>query len=163
MNTNINSTVNGLRVCLCGCEEYVAGKAVYRPGHDARHVSITFGLVEELVYEAQDINNTSQVQNSLLALFGQLGSDALRAKLGRMIDNSKNGVDLGFGDNGIYIPFSDNQALPQSMIEEIENALVQVEPEDTVKIGRWTYPARNIDGQLERNTKIDGSGEWVAA
>lgn len=39
------------------------------------------------------------------------------------------------------------------------------------KVGRWTYPVRSVqtfvDGKLasetfERNTKTDGSGEWVA-
>ena len=31
----------------------------------------------------------------------------------------------------------------------------------TVKIGRWTYPARKQGGEVSRNTKRDGSGEWV--
>lgn len=36
--------------------------------------------------------------------------------------------------------------------------------ESEVKVGRWTYPARIFtDGSVERNTKRDGSGEWVAA
>lgn len=34
--TTIKSTV---RLCGCGCKAQVAGKANYRPGHDARHVS----------------------------------------------------------------------------------------------------------------------------
>lgn len=34
--------------------------------------------------------------------------------------------------------------------------------EGTVKIGRWTYPARKLaSGQVVRNTQRDGSGEWV--
>ena len=34
----------------------------------------------------------------------------------------------------------------------------------TVKVGRWEYPARKLDsGIIERNTKRDGSGEWVIA
>lgn len=32
-----------------------------------------------------------------------------------------------------------------------------------VKVGRWSYPARQYeDGLIVRNTKRDGSGEWVA-
>lgn len=32
-----------------------------------------------------------------------------------------------------------------------------------VKVGRWTYPARRNGKVIERNTKRDGSGEWIAA
>lgn len=31
-----------------------------------------------------------------------------------------------------------------------------------VKVGRWEYPARKRGVQVQRNTKRDGSGEWVA-
>jgi hypothetical protein len=31
-----------------------------------------------------------------------------------------------------------------------------------VKIGRWTYPARTDGTNTVRNTKRDGSGEWIA-
>lgn len=35
------------RECLCGCELQVVKKAVYRPGHDARHVSqIVVDIIE---------------------------------------------------------------------------------------------------------------------
>lgn len=34
----------------------------------------------------------------------------------------------------------------------------------TVKVGRWEYPARRDEsGDIERNTKRDGSGEWEVA
>ncbi len=166
MNIKSNTTINGLRVCLCGCQEYVAGKALYRPGHDARHVSITFKFVVELAQEANDVNEQRRVQDSLLALFAQLGSEKLQEKLGRMIDNSKHGIDLSFGDSGIYIPFSDNQALGNS--GEVYNQLFEVvqvfRNEEPVKIGRWSYPARfdMTSNTTFRNTKTDGSGEWVA-
>lgn len=32
----------------------------------------------------------------------------------------------------------------------------------TVKIGRWTYPTIERDGDILRNTKRDGTGEWVS-
>lgn len=31
-----------------------------------------------------------------------------------------------------------------------------------VKVGRWTYPARMVGTKMERNTKRDSSGEWIA-
>jgi hypothetical protein len=33
----------------------------------------------------------------------------------------------------------------------------------TVKAGRWTYPAMRSGHDVVRNTKRDGSGEWIAA
>ena len=33
----------------------------------------------------------------------------------------------------------------------------------TVKVGRWDYPARQVDDYIERNTKRDGTGEWEVA
>jgi hypothetical protein len=159
-----STTVNGIRVCLCGCQEHVAGKALYRPGHDARHVSITFAALFELGLSAFEGN----VQESVLALFEQLGSEKLQQKLGRMVDNSKDGLYNAFGDAGVYVPFSTNPSLGDAErvynnLFEVVQVLPVVEHEDTVKIGRWVYPARNIDGVFERNTKTDGSGEWIDA
>lgn len=60
------------------------------------------------------------------------------------------------------------QAKALRMIERattkaVKPAKVEFAPADDVKVGRWTYPARVVDGNLVRNTKRDGSGEWVAA
>lgn len=69
------------------------------------------------------------------------------------------------------------QTLPTERLREKASALVErwvakaaakdATPARTfvpgsVKVGRWTYPARSwSDGTTERNTKRDGSGEWV--
>ena len=47
-----------------------------------------------------------------------------------------------------------------------EAAQEDLDPEyfahEDVKFGRWTYPARqDHEGNVQRNTKRDGSGEWV--
>jgi hypothetical protein len=166
MNTKSSTTINGFRVCLCGCQENVAGKAVYRPGHDARHVSITFKFLYEVALEANDVNNQKESQASVLALFEQLGSVKLMQKLGRMVDNDKQGLYNAFGDAGVYVPYSDNPSLGNAEqiyndLFEVVQVLPAVEEPETIKIGRWTYPLRRDNVGVWRNAKTDGSGDWV--
>jgi hypothetical protein len=49
MNTKATVTQIPVNTCACGtCSEAVGPKAMYRPGHDARHVSVLLqGLVNE--------------------------------------------------------------------------------------------------------------------
>lgn len=89
--------------CLCGCG--TPSYSNYRPGHDAKHVSVQFKKLQDL-----DLY-TSGAQAETNKIFAELASDALRAKLGRMVDNSKDGLYNGFGDAGIEVPFSENPSL----------------------------------------------------
>jgi hypothetical protein len=73
-------------------------------------------------------------------LLDQLPSAALRIKAGRMVD----------------------ALLTTKPAKSAKAATVHQDGMD-VKVGRWTYPARIVDGNLVRNTKRDGSGEWIAA
>lgn len=52
----------------------------------------------------------------------------------------------------------------QGLIEELPEQLKLSEAQDgTVRVGRWSYPARKwVTGLVEKNTKRDGSGEWEA-
>lgn len=43
-----------------------------------------------------------------------------------------------------------------------KSAKATVKSVEPVKVGRWTYPAMRKGGVILRNTKRDGSGEWVA-
>lgn len=66
------------------------------------------------------------------------------------------------------VPVSETELIEEE--NEAETARPEPMWDDTegetlteVKVGRWTYPARMIPGgEIERNTKRDGSGEWVA-
>jgi hypothetical protein len=60
------------------------------------------------------------------ALLDSLGSDALRAKAGRMLDNRHTEALNGFGDAGVYVPWTSNPALGQVGARE-------------VKVGRWWH------------------------
>lgn len=141
------SIKTGLPVCLCGCQEHVAGRAVYRPGHDARHVSVLFGhLVDILMDQEEDASfSKADIQGQIDGVFRMLPSDKLQQKLGRMVDNDRNGLYNAFADRGLRVPFTTRTAVTE-----------------VVKIGRWEYPVRRDNVGVWRNEKRDGSGKWVA-
>jgi len=109
-----------VRVCRCGCQQSVGPKSTYRQGHDARHAS----AVVRKVAEADPGQPEAAAQ--LAALLDTLGSDALRAKAGRMLDNRYAEALNGFGDAGVYVPWTSNPALAQVAQE--------------VRVGRWWHP-----------------------
>lgn len=78
---NAKTTVAEIPVnaCACGtCHEPVGPKAMYRPGHDARHVSV---LLQGLVNEHAD---GRKVTKALIATEAKsLPTEALRAKFTR--------------------------------------------------------------------------------
>lgn len=110
-----------VRTCGCGCDEQVGRKATYRPGHDARHASAVARQVAALDPHRDD------ARPELDRLLGSLGSDALRAKTGRMLDNRHPEALNGYGDAGVYVPWTSNPALGQVSTQE-------------VKVGRWWHP-----------------------
>lgn len=103
---------SALRTCRCGCEAPLGGKAAYRPGHDARHVSNLKARLDitsassDRSPEAKD-----RVQEEVYVIFAELKSVALRQKLGRAVDNDKEGLYNSFGDAGVFVPYSDNPSL----------------------------------------------------
>lgn len=64
------------RPCGCGCEEPVGPRALFRPGHDARHAGATG--------RALAANPKDKAANAALAAM----SDSLRAKAERVRDNA---------------------------------------------------------------------------
>lgn len=91
--------------CLCGCGT-PCGKT-FAPGHDARMVSKLFADLRAINLPGRG----DTAQRKVDAIFAKLPTDALRAKLGRMVDNDKDGLYNSFGDNGVYVPFSANPSL----------------------------------------------------
>lgn len=103
-----NTTKTTAIKCLCGCGT-PCGKT-FAPGHDARMVGL-------LLQELREINLPGRgqtAQKKVDAIFAKLPSDALRAKLGRMVDNTKDGLYNAFGDAGVRVPFSENPSLGAS-------------------------------------------------
>ncbi|QGH80716.1 hypothetical protein SEA_ZANELLA_59 [Microbacterium phage Zanella] len=138
--------------CLCGCGQETSAKANYRPGHDAAHVSVLL---------ADFIGKGDLSQGALKPYLAALPSDALKFKLQKAVDN-----------------FATKKAgkAPRAA-KETRDEWVDVDT-DEYKLGRWTYPVQALmlkEGiapkhpgeeseykDLRRNTKRDGSGEWVA-
>ncbi|MFJ2533279.1 hypothetical protein [Microbacterium maritypicum] len=79
MSTKATVTEIPVNTCACGtCHEAVGPKAMYRPGHDARHVSV---LLQGLVNEYAD---GRKVTKALIAAEAKhLPTEALRAKFTR--------------------------------------------------------------------------------
>lgn len=67
----------------------------------------------------------------------------------------------------LNLPTGALQAKAYAMVERLQAKAAKPARQSmvttgTVKVGRWTYPARqSLDGTIVRNTKRDGSGEWV--
>lgn len=128
--------------CRCGCGEPTIGKkAEYRPGHDARHA----GVIGRALAETQD----SKARANLL---NRLPSEALKAKAQAAFERALAKADrkkAGLGTGRL------NKAVKSAKGKGIKG---------TVKVGRWEYPAEQHgagDGKMVRNSKRDGSGEWV--
>lgn len=142
MNTTATAT------CKCNCGQTVGPKATYRPGHDARHVSDLLATI----IEHQEFEMIEAYQKDLPSV-------ALRAKFAKAVENY-----LGRQ--------SKKSAGRQGRTEWVESDT------DDYKVGRWTYPVlvemlredvkpaypgeESEYKNFKRNTKRDGSGEWVA-
>lgn len=145
MSNSTSTPVNSASAfCLCGCYQETSAKSFYRPGHDARHVS---NLIAELYNSIQDGQGISQEMIDSSAK--SLPSLALKVKFQNAMDN-----------------LLDRVAAKKPRAPKAE---VWLDDDTTgAKIGRWIYPvqSREVKGErvaFRRNTKRDGSGEWVDA
>lgn len=130
--------------CLCGCAQPTINPAAnYRPGHDASHVSNLMAVI------AQKSGGFSQDDVNTLKV--QLPSPALKVKFQNAADR-----------------LADRRAGKSKP----KNPGTWMDVDHTVaRVGRWTYPIQELvvttptgdqpTGRFQRNTKRDGSGEWV--
>lgn len=149
--------------CLCGCGQTTGPKSMFKQGHDARLVSLTvyatvYGTADmPSVVLPDDYNEQGDIQWRI-----DLVAEHIKRTLGDKLANkffnaAMNGWDKAVrSKNGLDAPAPVNTADQRQPEPTIEGA-------EPVKVGRWTYPARRVDGHLERNTKRDGSGEWIKA
>lgn len=137
--------------CKCGCNEAVSAKALYRPGHDARHVSHLLNILKE----RGEFSHTYAVE-----LSKYLPSAALKAKF-MAAANRHQGIPMTAPTN--RETKDEGQRLEGSNGETFEVLRITEIPD--VKIGRWFYPARELHTEngieTQRNEKRDGSGEWL--
>ncbi len=159
------------RNCKCGsCGQQVTGKAIYRPGHDAKHVSFLLTLV----WESPEFRNgsTGDVEGPVKmtkAAIGHLPTPALQTKftnaLSRKIDKEWDRYSAKVNTNadaGCHFGWH-----PDEFWHAMETPTAQARPIQAdggeIKVGRWTYPTGSRPGQdtIYRNTKRDGSGDWT--
>lgn len=140
-------TTIAFRKCGCGCDDNVSGKSMYKPGHDARHA----GQVARQILTVRPESTTARD-----VLLDVLPTQALRDKAAALSD--------------LWIAKADAKVEREK--ERADRAAAKAEakaaktPEwtdiDPVKVGKVEYPARqHRDGHVERNSKKDGSGNWL--
>lgn len=158
------------RYCNCGCGEATSSsKTNYKPGHDARHVGIV----------ARDIASSAQPFFERVTSDEDLPSEKLRAKAHAMAERllakaTKTPQDRKPQSEGKAKKADKKATAALVAQEEIAHAAEEASkvPEPmwnddvTVRVGRWDYPARyqileDGSSKVERNTKRDGSGEWI--
>ena len=134
------------RLCADGCGAQVTGKAIFRPGHDARFVSLLLAVAADHNFDEESLN-----QQDLLP------TAALRQKFVRAFWNNQ-AKALAKQDRAANR--AARRATPQGEFRTLD-------ADGTVKVGRWIYPARRwirtetSEFWVERNTQRDGKGEWV--
>ena len=124
--------------CACHCGQPISSRSTYRPGHDARHVG-------QVARAAVDAFRNGQGAVDSPEFYTELDSRPALARKAR-----KMALGIVARAEGKKAAKTGRSIPAQEMTGE-------------VKIGRWTYPARmTLAGKAQRNTKRNGSGEWVA-
>lgn len=140
------------RKCTCGCDAFTNhSRAIYLPGHDARHASQVAKALAHL-HETEDGTLTPEDAAYRTTLLRALPSDALRTKA---LQQAKRLQAKAL-----------RKATRESSKRTAEDIGLDMRTwvEGTAKIGRWTYPARKRpNGRTAQvNNKRDGSGQWKA-
>lgn len=178
------------RHCTCGCGlPTSSSKTMYRPGHDARHAGMVARAIVEAhisgrtptltladLPTANLVNKADAMSKRLLAKAEALAVKELAKKDKQPADRKPSKAKKA-EDKAIAAVVAQEEATHEEQeaaarAEREADIAAADEAEDLspvgeVKVGRWTYPAkaaRTADGEVYvvRNTKRDGSGEWVA-
>lgn len=144
MNKNLTTQQDQ---CRCGCEQQVGATSTYRPGHDARHAGIVGRQVAELLVSKHAYVSADDVPQPEADEFAKMPSLPLKYKARYVARN--------------ILEKEERKATRMEARKAKKADKVETTELDPIKVGRWTYPARERDGVTERNTKRDGSGEWV--
>jgi hypothetical protein len=133
MSATATTTRTIARLCTCGCGTPVnKATSLYAPGHDARHAGHVASALAVVRPDNSDLRET---------VLGALPSAALRAKA---------------------VAAAERLVARNTKATALKGAKAEAKSVQPVKVGRWTYPAMRKGAVLLRNTKRDGSGEWVA-
>lgn len=148
MEQTINGrTINGPCACACG-HPVNSPTSRFRPGHDQRWVGQTAN--EILAAKA----STDDIRLFRAEAHLKTQSGALQAKVWNKVEKAW---------PKILKQAKAKQTRMQPAADEFGGQSTEEIKPLTVKIGRWTYPlSHDAKGFPVRNTKRDGSGEWVA-
>ncbi|ALY08837.1 hypothetical protein DRROBERT_51 [Arthrobacter phage DrRobert] len=160
------------RHCNCGCGEATSSsKTMYKPGHDARHAG---NVARAMAADYNDAGNdeklealpSANLKHKARMMAARLVEKAAKKAAGRTATKtqdkpakaSKKVAEVVAAEEAAHAEETATE-VPEPMFED-ETPVYR--ERGFVKIGRWEYPLReNHFGKTERNTKRDGSGEWV--
>ncbi|ALY10010.1 hypothetical protein FDH62_gp52 [Arthrobacter phage Pumancara] len=114
--------------------------------------------------------NKAAARSAARATKTQKGSDVAEALIDGLSADLKNGLAAVVAKEEAEFAEAQSER-PEPMFDEVDTHIYTY---STVKVGRWEYPSRTStqglrgeDGKItpqtvtERNTKRDGSGEWI--
>ncbi|ALY08589.1 hypothetical protein BENNIE_53 [Arthrobacter phage Bennie] len=183
--TQTTAKATTTRHCNCGCGEATSSsKTMYKPGHDARHAGNVARAIAEAVLAGTEpkaslkdlpsanLVHKADAMSKRLVEKAKAKSEREQARAGRKPADRKPAKKATEAatetPSGLAAVVAAEEAahaeetateVPEPMFEDETPAYRELAP---VKVGRWEYPARqNHFGKTERNTKRDGSGEWV--
>lgn len=121
--------------CNCRCGDYCNRPySTYKPGHDARHA----GNVGREIAARWEVAENADISDLIAQLTGGLIAKAHRVA-------AREALRLARKNAG--------RARKTTKVAPVLG---------TCRKGRWTYPARVMDGgAIQMNTKRDGSGTWT--
>jgi len=124
--------------CLCGCEALSSRE--YAPGHDARHAGqVAREIAQTVIANGGWVGTEDEVRDALNELPSQKLRDKAYAHAGRLVEKA-------------------------SKLKTDEPATPAPTPVyGTVKIGRWTYHAKQVDNVVTRSEVKPGSEASNAA
>ncbi len=141
--------------CACKCGATNNKGRIFRPGHDARMVSL---LVRDVTSGALSYTKAALDLDLTKTTDHQSMIDEVVATVEDRFSTALADKTAGALHRAWAISSKTSKAKPApKAAKEIEKVL-ETKP---VKIGRWTYPTRVVDGVVFRNTKTNGSAEWV--
>ena len=167
------------RYCNCGCGAATSSsKTLYKPGHDARHASLVArddaasvqeGYERQFSYEDLPTEALRRKARAMAERLVAQASKKAQAKASKPATKKATDRAERRATAILVAQEEDRHAAEEAAKRaEIEAELAAADPsyyyeESEVKVGRWSYPARTYkDGKVTRNTKRDGSGEWIA-
>lgn len=146
---NVTLTASATRTCLC-CDIQIGTNpdTIFRPGHDARMASRVARQAARAVMNGEAVLSDQ-------ALYASLPTAALRRKAlsiaGTIIDRT---------EAKLARKAAKDARKAANKASKTHKSEAKAPKTGTVKIGRWTYPARDAGNGAERNIKRDGSGTW---